>query len=213
MNKQLAISIIYTCAKEYDGNLKDKAFLFVWEGKGIRGYQETAFYDSNFMHLTGVKLQGNSISGPKHFYTNCLNNAVSLNDFCFSENGTTELKLRVLPSLMKLHKTAKMFCYYTGGRFKLKTDTLIGGVSGCLGFVKDTYHKQGYFVPNTALHTDIRVEGYPIYRIIAIFSKHVADEKYKSYTTLAKGFELANILADQEISNLCLPYNELTYES
>ncbi len=213
MNKSTALKIIYSCVKEYEKNLRDKTFLFVWEGHGKRGYQEVAFYDSNFMHLTGVKLQGKNIDGPKHFYENCLKNEVSLNDFTLCPRGTSELKLRVLPTLINIQHNAKMFCTYTGSRFNLQTDKLIGGTRGFLGFVKDAYHKEGFYVPNTAMNADIRSEGDPIYKIVSIFSKHLMEDKYSVNRYTSKDYTIEKVLlSNVEVAKLCIHHNDIKFE-
>jgi len=213
MNKSTALKIIYSCAKDYEKNLKDKTYLFAWEGQGQKGYQEVAFYDSNFLHLTGVKIKGNNIDGAKHFYVNCLNNAVSLEDFDLCPMGNTELKLRILPVLMNIQRTAKMFCNYKGNRFNLQTDRLIGGTRGFMGFVRDRYHKPEYFVPNTAMNSDIRLEGNPVYRITSIFSKHLTDDKYGTNRYVAKDSTIEKFFSsNMEVSRLCLPFKDIIFE-
>ena len=62
---------------------------------------ETAFHDYNYQHLTG--LETTQTLSAQLFYQACLNRRLSVNDFEFHPNGTSEMKLAVLPLLVNKH--------------------------------------------------------------------------------------------------------------
>ena len=106
-NKQQAISIIIDCAAKYEENLNGYQLLFILKDKHKHiSSLEVSFYPYNFLHLTGIKLIDGTTA--TDFYKRCLNHKLSPEDFSFASDGTTQLKLEILPQLMLKHITAKM---------------------------------------------------------------------------------------------------------
>lgn len=70
------------------------------------------------------------------------------------KDNTTDLKLQVLPQLMKIDRIANMIGEYDVTKIFLQTDKIAGNINACMGFVRDKRLK--LYVPNTALKKDIR---------------------------------------------------------
>lgn len=134
---------------------------------------EVTFDISNFLHMTGFKLRKPSINA-RHFFNLCYDKRLTEADFEFSADGTTEMKMRVLPSLMKKNLSAKMLGDYNMSQPKLYTDKIAGSLSACMGFVRDG--GEGRFVPNTVLEGDIRTKVKAADRIIATYRKSRGEE-------------------------------------
>ena len=180
---------------------------------------ETRATDDNFLHLTGIENVNSSVT-PAKFYKNILDKKISENDFEIKKDGTTELKLKVLPFLMDITKHAKMLGIYNYRRPKLKTDKLIGNITASLGFIK-TGH---YYSPNTVLNGDIRDDIEKSERVLAILSKDVKEKKYQTIESVAKKIDInlllpkvaQSVLVDEALINLkqhidtSLPPNEKT---
>ena len=103
--------------------------------------------------MTGFKLNKKEISA-NNFFSMCCDKRLSESDFEFAADGTTEMKMRVLPGLVQKHLSAKMVGDYNLSQPKLYTDKLAGSVGACMGFVRNG--GKGRFVPNTVLEGDIR---------------------------------------------------------
>ena len=146
---------------------------------------EAAFLPRNFLHLTGARTKLGSIE----FYNMALRGRLDERGFDFMADGTTEMKLNVLPQLMNIHVSARMAGDYDNSKSLLVTDKLAGTVTAVMGFTKTS--DNGAFVPNTALNTDLRlISKKPIQRIAAIFQKMKQDEKYSTLTYIAKGLTI-----------------------
>lgn len=101
----------FACAPLYKENLVDKSLLFITTDKHKSVHcLEVTFDISNFLHMTGFKLRKPSINA-RHFFNLCYDKRLTEADFEFSADGTTEMKMRVLPSLMKKNLSAK--CWAT----------------------------------------------------------------------------------------------------
>ena len=180
--KQQAISIIVDCAAKYEENLNGYQLLFILKDKHKHiSFLEVNFYPYNFLHLTGIKLIDNTTAAD--FYERCLNHKLSPEDFSFASDGTTQLKLEILPQLMKKNISAKMVGDFNGCNPKLYTEKLAGGVKACLGFVKT--HRAEY-VPNTVLNTDIRTVSKISQQVIATYRRKRADSSYQELVYKAK---------------------------
>ena len=96
--KEEAIRIVVSCAEKYRAELLDRSLLFICVDKqrSITAV-ETAFFDRNYLHLTGLKLHKEPPISAADFFRRCAANRLSPSDFAFSEDGTTHLKLEVLP--------------------------------------------------------------------------------------------------------------------
>ncbi len=151
MTKKQAISIITRCAKQYQQYLEGYQIVFVYHDEYNRSnYTAVRFHSHNFLHFTGVSLRQNM--NANGFYRAALNNHLSEHDFSFKSNHTTELKLKVLDTIMNIDTKARMIGSYTGPHPELYTEKVTGTTTACLGLIqgKDCY------IPNSVLSEDIR---------------------------------------------------------
>jgi len=181
--KTEALRIIHNSALAYQNNLVNKNVLFITVNNGKADLFESSFLTRNFLHLTGVHTHHNSTT----FYALAIRDRIRDRDISFAADGTTDLKLDVLKSLMSIHKTARMLGDYDNSQRLLVTDKLVGTVTLAMGFRRDG----DFYMPNTALKTDMRtVSIKPVQRIIAIFVKKFTDAIYRELTYLAKGISI-----------------------
>lgn len=215
MYKRRAIQIITKAAEIYRDNLEDQKVLFLYgissdvrkqlqtEGRilsSIQGY-EAAFHRYNFLHLTGVRLNKDSIASAIHFYQKCLDKRLTEDDFTFAKDGSTGQKLDILESMMLIKKNVTMIGEFTDRGPKLFAEKVAGNVCGCIGFVQDRNTKLN--VPNTLLKKDIRdITAQPVYKVFAVISKHYTDDKYSHLAKLDKSIDLKECQFAEEIENL-----------
>ena len=159
MNKSEAQKVLFECVELYKNNLIDYNLLFLCAGKNRKmNALEMQFSTTGFLHLTGVKFPGKKIPGKKiparAFFDKCINRRLSLAEFDLALDGTTELKLKILPMLFQKNLSASMIGDFSARTSLLVTEKLAGGIKGCMGFVRD--EGTGYYVPNTVLNLDIR---------------------------------------------------------
>jgi len=175
MKKEQAIKIITEAAKIYNENLENKNLLFIFGVEKSPEFFETSFLPRNFLHLTGVKIIEKRIRGSVDFYEKCLKGKLSPSDFSFADNGTTDMKLSILPKLMKIQTCAKMVGIYDNTKSVLYTEKLAGNIYACMGFIKE----DDYYIPNTALREDIRnISIRPQKRVLSIFKKDIPQKIY-----------------------------------
>jgi hypothetical protein len=190
MDKKEAIRIITSCATTYHQELENKNLLFLFGHQDHIESFEAAFLPKNFLHLTGIKPNSTDFADSSDFYEKCLKGQLSQKEFSFASNGTTALKLRILPELMKIHKTAKMVGEYNFSKSLLITEKMAGNITACEGFVRD----DKYYIPNTALKEDIRdLIQKPYKRVLAIFRKENDKPMYSELCYTAKGIELHSL--------------------
>lgn len=139
----------------------------------------------------------------KEFYEKCLAHRLRTSDFEFSNDGTTPLKLDILPALISKNLSATMVGDYNSRNPKLVTDKLAGGTAACMGFVP-TGSKQRY-VPNTTLKVDIRDYIRNQARVIAIFRKPMDSERYEEATYFAKKVDWDAVTYPAEYAYLLKP--------
>ena len=193
--KSEALRIIHNSALAYQNNLSGKNVLFIAVNNGKADPFEASFLTRNFLHLTGVRTSHNSTT----FYTLAIRDRIREQDISFAADGTTDRKLDVLKSLMNIHKTARMLGDYDNSQRLLVTDKIAGTVTSAMGFRRDG----DFYMPNTALKTDMRIiTKKPVQRIAAIFVKGFADTMYCELTYLAKDISidddlLASVLRDR----------------
>ena len=203
MTKKEALGIVFSCAPLYKKNLVDQSLLFVTTDKHKEVHcLEVTFDTSNFLHMTGFKLRKPGINA-RHFFNLCYDKRLTESDFDFASDGTTEMKMRVLPSLMKKNLSAKMLGDYNLYQPKLYTDKLAGSLSACMGFVRDG--GKGRFVPNTVLEGDIRTKVKHADRIILTYRKKRIDAQYAEIVFQAKKVAWEKIVLPDEYSYLPLP--------
>ncbi len=151
MTKKEALATVFACAREYKANLVGKSLLFVCIDKHKNTYcVEVTFDASNFQHMTGFQTEFSALE----FFNRCIDQRLRENDFSFSEDGTTELKMMVLPGLVRKNISANMIGDYNMSQPKLYTERIAGGIKACVGFIKSG--GTGRYVPNTVLNGDIR---------------------------------------------------------
>lgn len=187
MTKENAVKIITSCAKEYQHNLENKNILFIFATHQKTDYFESSFLDSHFYHLTGVDMTPQNKISAAQFYQRSLKSLLHPHDIILKPDGTTVLKLTVLPQLMQIHKSAKMIGDYNFSKSFLFTDKIAGSISACLGFIRNN----NYYIPNTALKEDVRnLTNRPQQKIVAIFSKHRTETLYSTLCYLGKGITI-----------------------
>lgn len=193
--KEQALKIIVECARKYKENLLNQQLLFICSDKHKKIYTlEVSFDASNFLHLTGVKTKNIS---PLDFFNRCIDSRLSVDDFEMADDSTTNLKLAVLPSLMKPNLSANTIGDYSGARANLYTEKLAGSVKACMGFV--TTEPSGRYVPNTVLNIDIRDYIKKPLRILATFRKQKNNNLYSELVYKAKNVELSKIKLPEEL--------------
>lgn len=186
MNKQDAIRTITECADEYQKYFAGRKHLYIYDKNGMTDYIEAIFHKSTYRHLTGV----NTDLSANQFYNKCINHQLSSKDFEFRADGTTELKMRALPRLMRVNTGYKMIGEFDDCRPKLITEKVAGNQFCCMGFVSV---KKNCYIPNTILQEDIRDITTDTYRVIAVYSKDISDNEYTDILYLAKGISKYDI--------------------
>ena len=125
MTKSEAISIISKCADTYKKYLDGKQVAFVYRDENNHSnYTEVKFRSHNYLHFTGVKLRNGLTAND--FYRYALNHRLSENDFSFKDTYTTELKLKVLATIMNIDTRARMIGNYIGPHIELYTKKVTG---------------------------------------------------------------------------------------
>lgn len=196
MKKEIAIKIITSCARDYHRYLENQNLLFLFGTLQNTGFFEAAFLPRHFLHLTGVEVANGRFTGSSDFYEKALKGQLSPYDFSLSVTGTTEMKLLVLPQLVRIYHTAKMVGDYSFTKSALYTERLAGNVTACLGFLRE----DEYYVPNTALKEDIRdVSVKPQQRVLAILRKPVTQPIYREVCYRAKGLTIEGIHLPNDI--------------
>lgn len=196
--KEKALWIIVECAKQYKENLADRTLLFVCTDREKRiKLLEVSFDASNYHHLTGCKLSKQITA--QDFFQRCLEHRLSVEDFELTSDGTVEMKLKVLPLLVKKNLSANSVGDYMAKNPKLYTEKLAGSVKGCMGFVKTS---SGRYVPNTVLNIDMRKYIKSPLRIIATYSKKKHEQRYEELVYKAKKVELDRVVYPEEYKYL-----------
>lgn len=210
--KEQAIKIVVTCAEAYKENLASKNLLFICQDKHKRTSAiEFSFDASNFLHLTGLKIkkkkhgsdESDDTISAKEFYEKCIAHRLSVSDFEFAKDGTTPLKLDVLPKLISKNLSATMIGDYNSRNPKLVTDKLAGSTAACMGFVPTGPTKR--YVPNTVLKVDIRDYVSNQVRVIAVYRKPMDAERYEEATYFAKKVEWDAVAYPEQYSYLSKP--------
>jgi hypothetical protein len=152
---------------------------------------ECTFLPRHFLHLTGVQFSGSS----SNFLRLCIEHKLSPQQISLASNGTTEMKLQVLPEMVNIHKTARMIGPYDQSKVMLYTEKLVGSVRGCMGFVADG----NYYVPNTVLREDIRHITRGCKCMIAIFVKDIGQPLYAEASYSTAGVALNDIKQEKNL--------------
>lgn len=201
MKKEEALKILFECAALYKENLVNRNLLFVCSNAALKvSVIEVVFTSGNFLHMTGIKFKSSKSMKPNEFYNKCIDKRLSVNDFEFSKDGTTELKLLILPFLVKSNISATMAGDYYSSRPYLYTEKLVGGIRGGIGFIYDK--RKGYYVPNTVINDDIRKITQDRLRVIGTYRKQNHDEKYSECVYKAKNVNWEKITVPPEYDYL-----------
>ena len=204
--KEQAIKIITNAAEKYRDELANNTLMFVCTDKHKRVvFFEFSFYNWNFKHLTGVKTKNQEDDNKEHisainFYNKCLSHKLSPDDFEFSDDGTTHLKLDIISSVLCKNLAAKMIGILGPGKPYLQTDRIAGGTKACIGFVVDSIKE--CYVPNTLLKDNILNIACSYVRVIATLRKPNSEKKYNELTYRAKNVEWDKIKLPDEIEYL-----------
>jgi len=203
--KKKQLKVIYDCAKLYKENLSAKCVLFITAEGDMATTFETLFLPQNFKHLTGVR---SKLSGAD-FFGLVTRNKLSPSEIELSDDGTTDLKLDILPQLMNIHKTARMVGDYDYSRSLFIADRIAGTVTAAMGFI----HSMNYYLPKSALKSDVRDITLKTTRrrIIAIFVKNRYEELYSKLTYLASGLQIEDKIFDSIKSKIDLSEQSKEY--
>ena len=187
--KEEAIKVIYACALMYKDNLSNKNVLFVTADDNIKIF-ESLFLPQNFKHLTGVR---SKLSGAD-FFGLVTRNMLSPTMIELASDGTSDLKLDILPQLMNIQKTARMVGDYDHSRSLFIADKIAGTVTAAMGFIQS----MNFYLPKSALKSDVRDITIKATRrrVIAIFVKARNDKLYSELTYLANGISLNDKIFD-----------------
>lgn len=201
MDKTNAIKIVTECAQLFERELNGKSLIiFCLENKINTSTLELVFREEQFMHLTGIKPRnGKIILSAKRFYQKCLNNKLQQDEFDFSPDGTSEIKLEILPYILCKNLHANAIGDFNGSTIKLMSDKLIGNQRAFLGFI-NVY--KDYYIPNTLIKGDIRDYAKNRKRIIAILRKEQNDKTYEEITYIAKNIDWNLIRFPEKYSEL-----------
>lgn len=164
---------LFLSAQRYQEHLLGKSMLVIGQNPRAKGYTyaEVAFLSRHFMHLTGCK----GIDMPSDsFFTLCLGKRLGPEQF--TTVPETQMKLRVLPMLCNLAKEAKMMGDFNGIGNYLYTETIAGGIKGCMGFVREEGSQ--FLSPNTVLEQDLRQLVKECWQVMAIYEKQIEDTLY-----------------------------------
>lgn len=196
------LSTISKCLKDYEKNLKNKKVMFIIENKDRTIDKiEVYFPKSCYYHLTGISLcrkDGRKINSYE-FYDLLKSERLSLEKYNIQKrDSTTDLKLQVLPQLMKIDRVANMIGNFSNYNLFLQTKKIAGNINACMGFIKDS--KSNIYVPNTVLKKDIRDITDNRAKIVAIFKKDVNDNFYKNITYLKQNFQIEDISKNKDLT-------------
>ncbi len=175
MDAKKITEVLLKSAKLYSQNLVNKKIMIIFEKDKNLSYIEVIFKSSNFKHLTGIESQ----TKPNSFYRKCIAETVAKSDIGLKRDGTTEMKLSVLVSVLEYSMNFLNFARdvsdYDGYALNFRADMVVGNNIVTFGLVRNNNH----FSPNSLLKQDIRkVTSSPKYKIKAILSKNLGDDLY-----------------------------------
>ena len=205
MTDKQIIETVAECARLYRDNLEKYNIMFVFNNDKLNSknkkveFIETIYYPTNFLHLTGLKLNNDTSA---NFYYKIINGKLAINDINLKDKYIIEMKLNVLRNLMNIDKTAKSIgTYMETTKNKLYTDKVLGSVHYCFGYVKSNETNK-FYTPNTALKEDIRDITYSNNRVVAILKKERKDKLYNEISYLCNDFKMNNLFEDKDLIQL-----------
>lgn len=198
-----ARKIVMDCAKQYEKNLLNKNFIIIYRDKLSNQIKdlEVFFGKENYQHLTGIELIDEDGNIREHvsklFFEKCIKNTLSKKEFQMKKDGTTNLKLQALPTIMEIHKVTKIAGDFDYSRPFLVADKVVGNINFCLGL--KCINK--FFVPVSALMENIKSITTNQSQVLAILSKETADLIYSNIRHVAKGLNLNNLVIPENIKS------------
>lgn len=193
-------AVILRCAEMYKKELLDTNVLFIYQNRKTKRYEyiEATFLAANFKHLTGItypkknenKNEQDNTDGAAHFFNLAVNRRLDILKCNYKNDGTTALKLQILPMIMNIKRTARMIGDYNGSRMHIMADKMCGSYAATLALVND--RRYGYS-PSSTIRDDIRnlvSEYHPIY---AILQKSINESHYNRIFYKSKKFDCDNM--------------------
>jgi hypothetical protein len=194
-NEQISTEII-KFAKEYQKNLENRNVMFVFMNRDNSiNLMETVNHPRNYLHLTGVDIKKENVSGAVDFYNLAVKGKLETSHFIIRDRKNVENKLEAFKQTMAIHKTGKEIGDFYGTGGKLHTDKLSGNVFACLGYSLD----DTMYVPNTNLKENVRFFTAKPCPILVTLRKDIAEEKYTEITHIKKGLDLSELKLPPEI--------------
>lgn len=131
--------------------------------------------------LNNINKNGNVLRNQSvNFYRKCVENKLSTDEFQFKRDGTTQLKLEALPTLLGI------------------TKIIIGGVNFCLGLSQE----DNVYVPSSALLEDIKKLTDAPSQVLAILEKDFDTDIYFTVKHVAKGVNFKEVNLPQDIASM-----------
>ena len=198
-----ARKIVMDCAKQYEKNLLNKNFIIIYRDKLSNQIKdlEVFFGKENYQHLTGIELIDEDGNIREHvsklFFEKCIKNTLSKKEFQMKKDGTTNLKLQALPTIMEIHKVTKIAGDFNYSRPFLVADKVVGNINFCLGLKCINE----FFVPVSALMENIKSITTNQSQVLAILSKEAADLIYSNIRHVTKGLNLNNLVIPKNIKS------------
>ena len=197
-SKKKALSVVFASATKYKENLMGRTLLFVSVNKHYKTHCiEATFAAENFKHLTGLE----SKLKPKHFFNLCLDKRLSERDFEMRKNGTTELKLNVLPRIVVADLSARMIGDPYSAHPTIHLDKIAGSTHAYIGFT-DVGGKRKH-VPKTLINGDIRNASVDVPdRIAAIFRKRIEAKTFEEVVYVSDKVDMSRVKLPEQYSYL-----------
>ena len=174
INKETVRTKICSSAEDYKKNFSGYNFLLLYEENGKITTLEISFKASHFKHLTGVTTEN---INAYEFFNKAADGCLEESDFEIRENKMANLKLSVLPDLIRdpAYSLKMIGEYESLIRPKLQTEYIAGGEKFCMGF---TRNDKNIFVPNTILRDDIRKNVSICRPVLALWRKRHNETLY-----------------------------------
>jgi hypothetical protein len=201
LNREVAKEIMNQ-AQNYHNNLENKNLLFVFQKRGENDIEmfEVLCLPKNFLHLTGVDINRENVSGAVDFYNLALNGKLKESHFTQGNKGIIEKKLFAMKQTMFIHNKGREIGEFSGNYGSTYTEKLAGSTKAAMGFTLDDEFYTPTYVPNTNLEEAVRnLIKKPYGLILATLSKDMNEKEYKEITHIKKGLDLSELKLPPEI--------------
>ena len=201
ITKEEAIRIVLKTSLEYEKILSGTKYLLLYQNNKTKEIEcfEMRFPRYAFQHLTGLSLaEGSAIRSAANFYEACINRRLSPRDIIIKDDMYVERKLSILSQLINFVRYSKMAVVFEKGRPLLRCDKVVGTTNFCIAL---NLHRN-YYVPVSCLNEDVRNFGSTIFRVLAVFSAGLNDEKYIKIQNIAKGITLSYDLIPKDYASI-----------